>query len=474
MTTDKILFLLYIGIQIAAALCAVRAVSRARTPQGAVGWVVFLFAAPHFAVPAFLVFGHRRYPGYVAARRALHSEIATLREQGMEHAPRRSAMEGTDEGRITAFEGLAGIPATGGNRVDLLIDGETAFGAVFEAIDSARDYVLVQYYTISDDLLGRSLADRLIARAQAGVRVYVLYDKLGSRKITHGYIERLRDAGVDIRDFHAIRPSRTRLQINFRNHRKIVVVDGDISFTGGMNLADDYMGRNPRFGPWRDTMVRIDGPVVAQLQFVFAEDWLWSSGDKLDLNWEPRETHGASGALVLSPSPADRRETGALYFVNAIEAARERVWIASAYFVPDTDILTALKLAALRGVEVRILVPDRSDHWLVWLAAYAHFDEMREAGVEIWRYTEGFMHQKVVLVDDCIASIGSVNLDNRSCRLNFEVTLLVFDRDFAQRVEAMLNADLARCHKLTVSLENQSSFWLRTGAPLARLFAPIL
>ncbi len=475
MTENEFLFVLYLGIQIVAVLFALRAVKTARTPQGSVGWVVFLFAAPHIAVPIYLFLGHKRYPGYITARREMHREIASLRALTAENAPRRTSVAAEDVGgRVAAFERLSGVPVSSGNAVCLLIDGQEAFTALFAAIDAAQNYVLMQFYTIADDSLGREMAQHLIARVKAGVRVLVLYDALGSNGLPHRYLQSLRSGGVDIRNFHAIRHSRSRLQVNFRNHRKIVVVDGDVAFTGGVNIADEYMGRNPAFGHWRDTMVRVEGPVVAQLQFVFAEDWLWSSGDRLDLDWAPRIARENMNALVIAPGPADSLETGALYFVNAISAAKRRIWIASPYFVPDIDILTALKLAALRGVEVRILVPETGDHWLVWLAAFAHFDEVRHAGVEIWRYRDGFMHQKVLLVDDDIASVGSVNLDNRSCRLNFEVTLMAFDAGFSAKVEAMLTRDFAKAIKLDIYLTKQPSFVLRKAAPIARLFAPIL
>jgi cardiolipin synthase len=424
-------------------------------------------------VPVFLIFGHRRYPGYIAARRTLNAEMAALKALAAHHAPSRAGDDPADEGRIRAFERLAGVPLSSGNALKLLVDGAEAFPEIFDAIDAAQSYILAQFYTIEADGLGQDFAARLIAKARAGIRVYLLYDAIGSR-LPRAYLDRLREAGVNVRDFHAIRRSRGRLQVNFRNHRKIVVVDGKLAFTGGVNLSDTYVGGDPRLSPWRDTMVRVEGPCAAQLQFVFAEDWLWSSGEKLALDWSPPPAQGQANALVLAPGPADPQETGSLYFVAAIAAARRRIWIASAYFVPDVDVLSALKVAALRGVEVRILVPDRRDHWLVWLAAFAYFDEVKSAGVEIWRYMDGFQHQKVLLIDDNIASVGTVNLDNRSCRLNFEVTVVAADRGFAGRVERMLHHDFALASRIAPSLSHHPSRLIRIAAPVARLLAPLL
>lgn len=466
-------FLLYLGVEFAALLCIRAVLTHGRTPQGTVAWVVFLIAAPHFAVPVFLIFGHRRYPGYIATRRMLHGELVALREAAAQNAPLRPTEDAAEKDRLRAFERLAGVPLSSGNALKLLIDGTQAFPEIFAAVEAARSFVLVQFYTFNDDALGREFGERLIDRARAGVQVHLLYDAIGSR-VSRRYLAELRAAGVQVRDFHAIRRSRGRLQINFRNHRKIVVVDGEIGFTGGLNLADAYIGRAARLSPWRDTMVRVKGPCVAQLQYVFAEDWLWSSGEKLALDWSPRPEPGGTNALVLAPGPADPQETGSLYFAAALAAARRRIWIASAYFVPDIDVLTALKAAALRGVEVRLLVPDKRDHWLVWLAAFAFIDEAKGAGIEIWRYLDGFHHQKVLLIDDDIASVGSINLDNRSCRLNFEVTLIAADRDFAADVAQMLEADFALARRGGPSLSHQPNRLIQIAAPIARLLAPVL
>jgi cardiolipin synthase len=214
---------------------------------------------------------------------------------------------------------------------------------------------------------------------------------------------------------------------------------------------------------------------VSQLQLVFAEDWHWATGEILreQLEWTPALAAADATALIVPTGPADRLETGALFFFAAIAAARERVWIASPYCVPDADILTALKHAALAGRDVRLLVPEVIDHHIPWLAAFAYFDELREAGVQIWRYQHGFMHQKVVLVDDTLAAIGTTNLDNRSFRPNFEAMVLGFDDRFAAEVARFLEADFANATVVEKPLSAQS-MRVRYGAPVARLFAPLL
>ncbi|WP_068115463.1 cardiolipin synthase [Tropicimonas marinistellae] len=461
----------YVALEITAVYFAYRAVARARTPQGSLAWVFFLITIPWLAVPAFLFFGHVRFRGYVIARRDSAEVVAGLAAMGEQNRARH------DGGRFGfgAFEGIAEMPVVSGNSVELLIDGQETFEAIFAAIESAQNYVLAQFYIINDDGLGRRFAACLKAAAARGVAVRLLYDSVGSARLPASYLEDLRAAGIEVVNAHAIRGPRHRFQINFRNHRKTVVVDGQIGFTGGLNVGDEYLGLDARFGAWRDTHCRLRGPVVSQLQLVFSEDWHWATQRQplQVLNWQADRAPDGMDAVVVATGPGDLMETGSLYFCACITRATRRLWIASPYFVPDVDILTALKLAALRGVDVRILVPDAIDHRMPWLAAFAYFDEVRQAGVQVWRYTEGFMHQKVLLVDDRLASIGTTNMDNRSCRLNFEATVVVFSERATANVAAMLEADFARAYVLEETLDEQP-FRRRLGAPFARLMAPVL
>ncbi|SNS77449.1 cardiolipin synthase [Tropicimonas sediminicola] len=461
----------YLALEVAAVYFAHRAVTKARTPQGSLAWVMFLITLPWLAVPAFLFLGHFRFSGYVISRRDSSAVIAGIDALAELN---RAKGDGGPYG-FRAFERIAEMPVVSGNSVEPLIDGQQTFYAIFAAIEEAKSYVLAQFYIIHDDELGQAFAERLKGAAARGVTVKLLYDSVGCSKLPNAYLEDLREAGIDVVNAHASGGPRHRFQINFRNHRKTVVVDGQVGFIGGLNVGDEYMGRDPTFGPWRDTHCRLRGPVVSELQLVFAEDWHWATRTLLldFLEWRAERVTNGMDAVVVPTGPGDLLETGSLYFCACITRATKRVWIASPYFVPDVDILTALKLAALRGVDVRILVPAAIDHRMPWLAAFAYFDEIRDAGVQVWRYTEGFMHQKVVLVDDNLASIGTTNMDNRSCRLNFEATVVVFDARAAAEVAAMLEADFRRAYVLEKSLSEQP--WpRRVGAPFARLMAPVL
>ncbi len=459
--------LLFVG----GAFCALRAAQTARTPQGAVGWGVFLVTAPLLALPLYLFLGQHRYRGYYIARR----ESTEIRRRIDAYSQRNAPATQSTEFDLKPFEYCANLPALRGNGARLLIDGAETFQAIFEAIDGAQSYILIQFYIVRDDQLGRALRDRLIAAARRGVKVRFMTDAIGSKDLPDNYSEALRAAGVHVVDRRAASGARFRFQLNFRNHRKTVIIDGRLGFTGGLNVGDEYMGRDPGFGPWRDTHVRLIGPMVSQLQLIFAEDWHWMCEETLidRLNWDaPHAPEDATG-LIVATGPGDETETGGLMFFSAIAAARERIWIASPYFVPDLDIATALRHAALRGVDVRVLVPDKADHLITWLAAFAYFDDIRQTGVRVFRYREGFMHQKIILVDSGLAAIGTTNLDNRSFRLNFEAMALFFDTRIAGALERMLQTDFERADELLRTLDRQP-LRVRYGAPLARLFSPLL
>ncbi|MEJ2089638.1 MAG: phospholipase D-like domain-containing protein, partial [Gammaproteobacteria bacterium] len=261
--------------------------------------------------------------------------------------------------------------------------------------------------------------------------------------------------------------------INFRNHRKIVVVDGHITFVGGLNVGDEYVGRDDHLTPWRDTHVSVRGPVATAAQVPFVEDWYWSTGELPLIDWNPVATDGGHTALSLPSGPADDVETGSLLFVHAINSARRRLWIVSPYFVPNGSIMDALKLAALRGVDVRILLPGLTDNRLVQLAGRAYYAELMALGVQIFRYARGFLHQKVMLIDDDLATVGTANLDNRSMLLNFEQTM-VFAGTFASQVEAMLIEDFAHARQIDAAQVTGEPWWSRAMSRGARLLSPVL
>jgi cardiolipin synthase len=471
--------LLSIGVilvEIVAIGVAIRAIMTVRTSQGAIAWAVALVSFPYLSLPLYFFFGRNRFHGYVLSRRAGDLRIHHITRELARDFPAHFRTDLTHRpSDFVALEKLAKTPFTNANHSRLLIDGEATFDAIFEALDQAREYVLIQFFIVHDDGLGQRLHRALAACAQRGVRVYFLIDAIGSHDLPDHYAHSLREHGVQVAAFNARSDRRSRFQINFRNHRKIVVVDGEQAFLGGHNVGDEYLGLDRKLSPWRDTHVALRGPAVLGAQLAFMEDWHWVTGEVPTMSWEVEAPQDANQDVLIVPTgPADEQETGSLLFAQLINMARRRLWIVSPYFVPDQSVTAALQLAALRGVDVRILIPRNPDHRLVHLAAQAYFPAAIRDGIGIYRYRKGFLHQKVALVDDEVSAIGTANLDNRSLRLNFEVTAITVCPRFAQDVERMLEADFVLADRVTAETVSRQRLPARVAFQVARLFAPIL
>jgi cardiolipin synthase A/B len=455
---------------------AAHAVMHVRSSRGAVAWSIALLTIPWLAVPLYWVLGRNRFHGYAEALQAVYGEHNLQAQQGYQNALKYQVSLPPE---LTSLQELAErfttIPFTSGNHVELLIDGQETFEAMLSAIETATDYILIQTYILEDDKTGNEFRKALIQKASQGVRVYLLYDGIGTRKLSRMYLRSLRQSGVRVKVFKSTKGQGNRWQINFRNHRKILIVDGTIGFVGGFNIADEYLGWKPPLSPWRDTHLRLQGAAVQCLQASFLGDWYWATRGLPEVQWTVKPDYEFDQTvLVLPTGPADELPACTLFFVNAINQAKHRLWIASPYFVPDDSVLTALKLAAIRGVDVRILLPSRPDHYMVYFCAFSYYTEMQTTGVKLYRYHPGFMHQKVILIDDAIAGVGTVNLDNRSFFLNFEVSVFVTKQLFVRQVEAMLHEDFKSSQLVQHWQWKKQPFWLRLTARIARLLSPIL
>ena len=468
------LWIVIIFAHVAGAILSVDAVMKNRTAQGAIAWAVSLNTFPYVVVPIYLVFGRQRFQGWIELRQEYERDIEALVG---EIEPKLAPFAVDFEQRIPNYEGLkglSGMPFLRGNDVELLVDGEATFESILEGIRRAEDYVLVEFYIVRSDDLGNRLKDALIERSRAGVEVLFIFDALGSRGLSRIYHDDLRQAGVQFSPFNSTLGRRNRFQLNFRNHRKIVVVDGKVAWVGGHNVGDEYLGLDPKIGPWRDTHVRIHGPAVLMVQATFLMDWLWAKRDVPSVSWDPDvSTSEDIPVMILSTGPADEPEKAQLFFVHALNAAQDRIWIATPYFVPDQAVSAALRMAALRGVDVRVIVPSESDNLLVDLASLWFIQDLDGVGIHFFRYQEGFMHQKVLLVDRLLAKVGSANFDNRSFRLQFEANALIANEAFAGEVEAMLQADFNRSEEFDPSDLKSRSFFYRLAVHAARLMAPL-
>ena len=456
-------------------ILAIDSAMRTRTPQGAIAWSVSLVSFPFVAVPAYMVFGRSKFEGMSEAFEDRRDEF----EQGLtEIQAKLNPWEiPVEDGPswYAAVKQLSGMQLTRGNRADLLINGEATFDSILAGIADAQEYILFQFYMIHDDGLGRRIKQALIDRARAGVRVYVLYDEVGSKGLPDEYIDELRTAGIAVSSFKPTQGVRNRFQLNFRNHRKMVVVDGRVGWIGGHNVGDEYLGLDAEFTPWRDTHVRLEGPVVIQLQMTILGDWYWATRQLPKANWSPHQVDGHDKTAMIFPfAPTGDLEDASLFFVSALNNARERIWLSAPYFVPDPAVMKALQLAALRGVDVRVITTGKGDSMAVFLAAFHFIIELYVLGIKFYAYKPGFLHEKVMLIDDYLSTVGTPNFDNRSFRLNFEVTSVIVDRDFAREMEAMFEADFEHAEVIDPDGFDEQPLWWRIGVQLSMLAAPVL
>lgn len=456
---------------------AVHAIRTVRSSQASIAWAVSLLTFPVLTLPAYWIFGRNKFSGYVETLRKGHDEHARLVDEIIRRLREEHRSDPTDvEDDLRVFEHLNnGFPFLGGNDVELLIDGPATFSRMFEDIDRAREYVLLQYFIVHDDALGEALQEKLIARAGRGVRVYFLYDEIGCHKLPAAYLQAMRAAGVQVHPFGTTQGRGNRFQINFRNHRKITVVDGRVAYVGGHNVGDEYMGRDPGFGHWRDTHLRIEGPSARHVQRTFFADWYFAARELLPLSWDAAAARPGGADLVILPSgPADPMDTCSLMFVQAIHLARERIWISSPYFIPNEAVIEALQIAAARGVDIRIMLPLKPDHRIVYMAGFWFMARLNLPGIRFLRYAPGFLHQKAFVVDDRLAMVGTANADNRSFQLNFEISALGISRGFVEEVGRMLATDLSRSREVPADEGLTRGFLFDLGVRVARLFSPIL
>ncbi|MFM7481036.1 MAG: phospholipase D-like domain-containing protein, partial [Planctomycetota bacterium] len=390
---------------------AVDAIGRGRTPQGAFAWALALIFVPPIAIPLYLLFGARRLDGYVRARRRGQIGLDQLAQNANDAIrPWRIDMPLVEREHKGAMQIVADrlttTSWTHGNRTTLLVDAHATYDALESALDSATQQACVQFYIVRSDAVGQRLQSAMLRAAARGVKVLFLVDDVGSLALAHKYIEGLERGGVQCARFSP-RRILNPFHLNFRNHRKVVVVDGHTALVGGTHIGSAHLGADPAFGQWRDTHVQIEGPAALAAQLAFCEDWNWAAGQVPTLQWEAVE-RGSDRVLIVPTGPADELETCALMFHQAIHHARSRFWIATPYFVPDEAIVTSLQLARLRGVDVRILIPDDCRNALVQRSTFSYYEEVLGAGIGLYRYQPAFLHHKVFLSDD-IVGLGTAN-----------------------------------------------------------------
>ncbi len=449
---------------------------RSREPVGAIAWILALMLMPGVGGVLYLAVGTtrivRKTEKIRRSRATLGPLLPRLCEYEMSQLP---GLQGTAaEELFELLRRTADSRPTRGNRVEVITDTNRAYWLQQQAIQAAKHHVHLEYYIFQPDETGRRFRDLLIEKARAGVEVRFLYDAVGSMRLTRRFLRPMWQAGIKVECFLPVNPLRRRWVFNLRNHRKLLVVDGEVGFTGGVNVGDEYVGRH--YGYWRDTHLMLRGPAALQMQQVFAADWYFAVGEELraDGYYPAPGQPGDELVQIVSSGPDQATNTAQEMYFAAISAARQRVWIETCYFVPPQPILRALITAAHRGVDVRIIVPRRCAHLLPLIAAHSYYEELLAAGVELYQYDKGLMHAKTMSVDSCWATVGSTNLDVRSLELNFEVGAVFYGEAMAKRIEEIFEQDLARSLPVELDEWKQRGLLKRLTENTCRLFSPML
>ncbi|KAF1302481.1 MULTISPECIES: cardiolipin synthase [Enterococcus] len=371
-------------------------------------------------------------------------------------------------------------PLAKGNDLSFYTDGKEKFAALFADIKQAKDNVHVEYYAFFDDQIGNDFLNLLVEKAKEGVEVRVIFDPWGAKGSSPKFFDPLVAAGGKVTPFITSRDLIRKTRLNYHLHRKIVVIDGRIAWTGGFNVGDQYLSRSEKFGYWRDTHGRIVGTASFSLQEIFIKDWNASVQEDDDqLEYEDRyfvlpETEGNVSMQIVSDGPETEEEILKSGFVKMILAAEEKIWIQTPYLIPDDTMINALLVAVRSGVDVRIMIPDMPDHAFIFRATQHYANYLHKRGVKIYSYNNGFLHAKTILMDDLISSFGSTNQDIRSYSLNFEVSAFVYDEEITKQMQEIFEKDRMNCTLLTDEIIENQSWWLRFKQNFSRLLSPIL
>jgi len=459
-----------------------RVIMQKRESVATLAWVLFLLLVPIGGALLYYFLGTRRLRRRRWRRAQSKAVLAfgAARVGAILEAYRYEAVDLADPSHhdqqtSRRWFALDSSAATVGNHVEVFSTGKAAFESLGHAIEAAEHHIHLLFYIFRPDAIGTHLLELLTAKARAGVEVRLLVDAVGSHELRSSSTEALRQAGGRVAEFLPVSLVAKPFSVNFRNHRKIVVVDGRVAFTGGMNVGDEYHGVSPNVAPLRDTHVRLQGPAALRLQELFADDWhVTTQEDCLKpLYFPPPEPQGDVVVQVVASGPdAAITETIHRSFFSAISRAQKRVWLTTPYFVPDRSILVALYTASLQGVDVRLLLPGRSDHNLVLHASRSYYEELLQAGVRIFEYNKSMLHAKTLVADHAWSTLGSANMDMRSFLLNWEANLLIFDPTVNREIAASFLHDCKGAREIKRPLVR--SHWRRWQESGARLLSPIL
>ena len=450
-----------------------------RHPSKTLTWLIVLGIFPVFGFFAYLLFGQNFRRKRMFQKKALLDEQAFLQYKGHEDYEERILRNHKHQELLFRLaDRLGALNISFQTETRTLTNGDETFQAILDGLKRAKHHIHMEYYIVRDDKLGTEIKDILIQKSKEGVVVRFLYDAVGSFKLSKSYIEELNDAGVEMIPFFPVRFPILNDKINYRNHRKIVIIDGNEGFVGGLNIGDEYLGKDKYFGFWRDTHLYLRGEAVQSLQLIFLQDWFYMTGEAVlapeYLQAKAVEGEHWGGVQLVAGGPDNKWETIKHLYFAMIASARKSIWIATPYFIPDDDILSALKVAALAGIDVRLLMPSKPDKRTVFYASRSYFPELLDAGVKIYEYEKGFLHSKVVIVDSDLASIGTANRKMRSFHLNFEVNAFLYDTDSIRKLVQDFKDDLEESSEIHVDRFHKRRLHRRIVESTYRLLSPLL
>jgi cardiolipin synthase len=451
-----------------------------RHPTETLTWLLVLAIFPLIGFIFYMVFGRDYRKRKLFRAKALLDEEAFSRFEGNRplNEEELNKMGGHQQRMFRLAHRLGKSPISFSTNTEVLTNGKETFDRILEEIRSAKEHIHLEYYIVRDDEIGQEIQQLLIEKASEGLEVRFLFDAVGSWRLSKQYINKLLNAGVQICAFMPVKLPYLNHKINFRNHRKIIVIDGNIGFVGGLNIGDEYLGKHSYFGHWRDTHLCLKGEAVRSLQLIFLQDWYYMTGETLlDPNYlSPafHEEENLGGVQMIAGGPDNEWEVIKSVFFSMIVSAKHSIWIASPYFIPDEDIFNALRIAALSGIDVRLLVPNRPDKRIVFYASRSYFPDLLEAGVKLYEYQKGFLHSKVIIIDHELASIGTSNMDMRSFHLNFEVNAFLYRTESTRSLVNDFLNDIEHSKQLKLNEFKRRPLLNRVIESTSRLLSPLL
>jgi len=453
-----------------------------RDPVKTLAWILVLVLLPLLGIILYLFFGHNFRKRKTFSKKA-ESDLAQIHNlQGL-HAPDLEEKNYYNDEKIKRKSNIITLLVnnskallTEKNDVKVLNNGSEIFPAILEALKHARDHIHLSFYTIEDDKIGNAVRNVLEEQARNGVEVRVIFDAVGSWTLSKKYVKSLRSAGVEVFSFRPVNFPFLTSKLNCRYHRKIIVVDGKTGFLGGINIADKYLYGDKKLGFWRDTHLQLDGNAVHNLQTVFLTDWYFVSNQNLSAQRFFPLISPAGDKLVQIVASGQNSEWSSIMhaYFSAIASASEYIFISTPYFTPNRSILTALKTAALSGIDVRLIMPGKSDSAIIQWSSFSYIEEMLRAGVRVFIYQNGFTHGKLVLVDGVFSSVGSANMDIRSFDQNLEINGLIYNREIARALEKMFDEDLQNSYELDLPTYLERPLREKFKESAARIFSPLL